>query len=63
MIIGGSHMKIQCEFDDKMAKCPVVGNKGILDGKITKIVLYKGQERVVQRYGNVFKPKTINIST
>lgn len=52
-------MKILCEFDEQQAKCPVTENMGFQGGRTTKAVIYQGKERIVQKYGDIYKPRGV----
>ena len=53
-------MKVLCEFDGELVQCKVYENMGVQGGRLTKAVFYRGEERIVQKYGNIYKPRSIS---
>ena len=51
--------KILCEFDGEQVECKVTENMGFQGGDYVKAVEYEGQERIVIKRGNIWRPKTI----
>lgn len=51
---------ITCEIDDNVIELIPIENLGNQDGFITKVVIYKDEERIVYRQpNNIYKPRTI----
>ena len=53
-------VKILCEFDGKQIQCRVLDNMGYQGGNHVKAVNYNGQERIVVKRGQIWKPKTVS---
>jgi len=51
--------KIICEFGSEIVKCKVLENMGYQGGDYVKAVEYNGQERIVVKKGNIWRPKTV----
>ena len=52
-------MQILCEFDEIQIICKVIENIGFQGGRLTKVVKYRGIERIVQKYGDIYKPRLL----
>lgn len=51
-------MKIECLLDGKEVECKVTENLGFQGDRFTKAVEYNGEERIVQKYGEIWMPRT-----
>ena len=52
--------KILCEFDAKQVQCKVLENMGYQGGDYVKTVEYEGNERIVVKRGQIWRPKTVS---
>ena len=52
--------KILCEFDGKQVQCKVLENMGYQGGDYVKAVEYEGNERIVVKRGQTWRPKTVS---
>ena len=52
--------KILCEFDGKQVQCKVHENLGYQGGDYVKAVEYEGNERIVVKRGQIWRPKTVS---
>ena len=50
-------MTIKILLDGKEVEAKVTENMGYQGGRLTKAVEYKGEEHIVQKYGDTWKPR------
>ena len=50
-------MKIKISLDGKEVEAKVTENMGYQGGRLTKAVEYEGKEHIVQKYGDIWKPR------
>lgn len=50
--------KILCEFEGTQLQCRVIENMGYQGGDYVKAVEYNGEERIVVKRGQIWRPKT-----
>ena len=52
--------KILCEFDGIQVQCKVLENMGYQGGDYVKAVEHEGNERIVVKRGQIWRPKTVS---
>lgn len=53
-------MIIKILLDGKEVEARVTENMGYQGGRLTKAVEYEGEEHIVQKYGDTWKPREIS---
>ena len=52
--------KVLCEFNGIQIECKVIENMGFQGGDYVKAVDYEGEERIVVKRGEIWRPKTVS---